>query len=126
MILVGVVYGVVGIVLGELANQAGPNQMRGWRLAAWVLSGIVFAAHIAYENFQLRSLPGRAALHSSLAVELGAFLLAVAANIHGLWVGSSHQRALAFALVAWPMLVGVPAFVVALVTSAVLGLRRAS
>jgi hypothetical protein len=61
-----------------------------------------------------------------LAVALGAFALAVAANVHGVWVASSHQRALAFALVAWPALTAVPAFVVALGAAAGLGLSRRS
>ncbi len=121
----GVVYFVVGITLAKLANRAPADQIRvAWRLAAWVISAAVFAVHIGYEHFQLRSSPRTTALHSSLAVALGAFLLAVAANVHGQWVASSHQRALAFALVAWPALAAVPAFVVALVASAVLALRR--
>ena len=127
LILTGVLYGVVGITFGAIANRAASNQIRvTWRLAAWVISAAAFAAHIGYEHVRLRSSPRTTALHASLAVALGAFALAVAANVHGQWVASSHQRALAFALVAWPVLAAVPAFVVALVASAVLALRRRS
>ena len=124
VILLGVVYFVVGVTFGELANRDASNHMQAWRLAAWVISAVAFAAHIGYEQVRLRSSAVKTALHASLAVALGAFLLAVAANVHGLRVASSHQRALAFALVAWPALTAVPAFVVALVASAALALSR--
>ena len=61
---------------------------------------------------------------ASLAVGLGAFGLAVAANIHAQRSGSTHQGALALALVAWPLLTAVPAFVVALGAATLLSLRR--
>ena len=124
VILFGMLYVVVGIALGELANRAALSQIRAWRLAAWVISTVAFAAHIMYEHFRLRSSPVTTALHASLAIALGAFLLAVAANIHGQRVASSHQKALALALVAWPVLTAIPAFVAALIASAVLTLLR--
>jgi hypothetical protein len=124
VILLGVVYLGVGMTFGALAGVSS-NQMRvTWRLLAWVISGAAFAAHIRYEHFRLRNSPVRTALHASLAVGLGAFALAAAANIHAQGSGSSHQRALALALVAWPALTAVPAFVVALGAAASLALRR--
>jgi uncharacterized protein (DUF486 family) len=109
------------------ARWSGSNQMRdAWRLLAFLTSGIVFVVHIGYEHFRLGSSPRTTAAHTSIAVALGAFALAVSANVHGLWVHSSHQRLLAFALVAWRVLTAVPAFVVALVATAVLALRRRS
>lgn len=124
MVLVGAVYGVVGVGLAEVAKLAPSTQTQPWRLAAWVISAAAFAAHIGYELFRLHSSPRTTALHVSLAAALGAFLLAVAANVHGLWVGSSHRAALAISLVAWPVLVAVPAFLAALAMSAVLSLMR--
>ena len=124
-ILLGVVYLVAGLAFGALAGRASSNQMRvTWRLLAWLISGAGFAAHIGYEHFRLRNPPVRTALHASLAVALGAFGLAVAANIHALRSGSSHKGALALAIVLWPVLTAVPAFVVALASAALLGLRR--
>src|SRR5712692_8313702 len=83
VILVGVVYLVAGITFAALANRAASNQMRvTWRLAAWVISAATFAAHIWYEHVRLLSSPGTTASHVSLAVALGAFALAVAANVH--------------------------------------------
>ena len=125
MILVGVAYFVVGIAFGSFAAWSASNQMRvTWRFLTFLVSGVAFAIHIGYEYFQMGHSPRATALHAAGAVALGAFALALAANIHGLWVGSSHQRLLVFALVAWPVLTAVPAFVVALVAAAGLGLWR--
>jgi len=54
------------------------------RLLAWLISGAGFAAQIGYEQLRLRSSPVSAALHAALAAGLGAFGLAVAANVHAL------------------------------------------
>src|SRR5205823_3169144 len=103
------------------------SQMRfEWRLAAWVVSGAVFAAHIGYVQLWIRWAPSPAstALQASLGAALGAFVLAVAATIHALWIGASNLRAFGLALVVWPAATAVPAFVAALVAAAVLALRR--
>jgi len=121
-----IVYPVVGIAFAALANPSVSHGMRiNWRLAAWVVSAAAFAAHIGYEHFRLRSSPARAAFHVSLAVALGAFALAVWVLVHAHWVASSHQRPLApWALLLFPAVTGVPAFVVALVAVAVLARTR--
>ena len=127
VILVGMLYAVVGIAFGAFAGWSTSNQMVvTWRLLAFFISAVAFAIQIGYEHFRLGNSPRITAWHASMAVALGAFALAVAANVHGVRVGSSHQRALAFALVAWPAMTGVPAFVVALVAAAGLALRRRS
>lgn len=118
-ILIGVLYSAIGIVLGLPSNN-----VRLWRLAAWVISAIVFAFHIAYERFRLRNSPGTTALHAAVAVAVGAFGLAVAANIHEVLVAPGYRSSLAVALVAWPVITGVPAFVVALVTAYGLSIIR--
>ena len=118
-ILAGVLYCVIGIVFALPSNQ-----VRLWRLAAWVISAAVYAAHIGYEHFRMGNSPRATALHAALAVAIGAFGLAVAANLHELWVASSYRRSLAVALVAWPVLTALPAFVVALVAAYGLALVR--
>lgn len=117
-----VVYPIVGIAFAALASPSASNQMRvTWRLAAWLISIAAFAIHLGYEHSRLRSSPLRAALHVSGAVALGGFLLAVWVNVHGHWVAAGHQSSLApWALVVFPLVTGVPAFVVALVAVAVL------
>jgi hypothetical protein len=122
-LLLGVVYFVIGIGFGVFASRAASNSMREtWNRLAFVTSAVAFAVHICYEHFRLRNSTFKTAWHVSIAVALGGFLLAVNANVHGLWVGSSNQRLLAIALVAWPALTGVPAFLVALVAAAGLSL----
>jgi hypothetical protein len=110
-VLLGVVYALVGILF---AIPAGPVKV--WRLAAWVVSAFVYAAQIGYERFRLRNSPRSAALHVALAVALGAFGLAVGANIHSLRLGSTneHRRLLLLALGLWPIITALPAFLVAL------------
>ena len=127
VILVGLLYLAVGIASIALAGAAVSNQMRSfWRLSAFVISAVVFAAHIAYEHFRLRNTAWPTAWHASVGVAIGGFALALAANIHDLGSASGYRPRMLIALVAWPMLTGVPAFVVALVVAAGLGLRRRS
>jgi hypothetical protein len=123
-LLFAIVYPVVGITFGAL--PAASNELRiTWRLAAWLLSAAAFAGHLGYEHSHLRSSPPRAALHTSLAVALGAFALAVWVNVHAHLVVSSHQSPLApLALVLFPVVTGVPAFVVALIAGALLARTR--
>ncbi len=124
VILVGVTYLAVGIIFGTLAGWAASNQIRvAWRLAAWVISAVVFAAHIGFEHVRLHSSPSTTALHASLAVALGAVALAVAAILHS-HAPSSHPRYLAF--LVWPVVIALPAFVVALGSATVLARARRS
>jgi uncharacterized protein (DUF486 family) len=126
-VLLGAVYFAFGVAFAAFASWAASNSMREtWNRLGFLASAVAFAVHIGYEHFRLRNSPLITASHVSIAVALGAFALAVNANVHGYRVGSSHQRLLAFALVAWPAITAVPAFVVALVAAAGLGLRRRS
>ena len=125
VILVGVLYLAVGIASAALAGAAVSNQMRSfWRLSAFVISGVLFAAHLAYEHFRLRNTARPTAWHASVAVAFGAFGLALAANIHDLGSASGYRPRMLIALVAWPLLTAVPAFIVALVVAAGLGIKR--
>jgi hypothetical protein len=111
VVLLGFVYAFVGIVFAIPAGH-----VKVWRLAAWVVSAFAYAAHICYERLRLRNSPRSAALHVALAVALGAFGLAVSANIHSLRLGSGneHRRLLLLALGLWPVITGLPAFLFAL------------
>jgi hypothetical protein len=123
VILVSIVYFVVGMVFAALANAAVSDQVRiRWRLAAWLASAAVYAAHIGYEHFWFGNSPRGTAWHAALAVALGAFLIAVAATVHKVMV-VSHAPYWRFllALVLWPMITALPAFLVALAAAAVLG-----
>ena len=114
ILLAALAYLLAGLVFGALANGAPSTQIRGaWRLAAWLVSAAVFGAHIVYEQMRRRSTPTVSALCAASAAGLGAFALAVAANVHAQRVGANaHRGALGLSLV--------PAFVVALVAAALL------
>ena len=126
MLFVGGVYLVAGILFAALAKSAPSHQMVvAWRLAAWVISAVAFAAHIGYEHFWLRSSPGTTALHASLATAIGAFGLAVSAVIHAV-TAPAHPHFPAISLVVWPAITALPAFLVALALAAVLTRARRS
>lgn len=125
VILVGVIYVAVGITSAALAGAAGSTRMRFiWRMSAFIISAVAFAAHIAYEHLRLRNTRRPLAWHTSAAVAVGAFALAFVANIHDLGSGSGYRPRMLIALGAWPLLTAVPAFIVALVVAAGLGLKR--
>lgn len=123
LIVVGALYAVTGIVFAWPESH-----VRMWRFAAWLVSAVAYATHIAYEHFRMRSTPGRTARHVALAVALGAFGLALSATIHSLLVASTGQqrRLVRLALVIWPIITGLPAFLVALAASEVLTRLRSS
>jgi hypothetical protein len=114
-LLVGVGYFLIGRVFALPSDH-----VLGWRLAAWVVSGAVFAAHISYEHFRLGNTARPTAWHASMAVAFGAFALALAANVHDLGSASGYRPRMLIALIAWPLLTGVPAFLLALAVAAAL------
>jgi hypothetical protein len=114
VVILGFGYAFVGIVFAVPATH-----VQAWRLAAWVVSAAGYATHIAYERFRLKNSPGSAALHVAFAVALGAFGLAVGANIHSLSAGVTN-RLLLLSLGIWPIIMAFPAFLVALGTNVVL------
>jgi hypothetical protein len=117
VVLVGAGYALIGIVFALPASY-----VHAWRLAAWGVSGVAYATHLAYELFRLRNSCLFAALHVALAAALGALGLAVGAIIHARSVGtpSQHQQLLLVALAVWPVITGVPAFLVGLGASGLL------
>jgi hypothetical protein len=116
-IFLGIGYALVGIVFAVPSTH-----VQAWRLAAWVVSAIGYGAHIAYERFWLQNSPSSAALQVAFAVALGAFGLAVGANIHSLFSGSTNQnrQLLLLSLGIWPVITAPPAFLVAFGTNMVL------
>lgn len=119
MVYAALLYLAAGLLFGALAGAAASSQGRvAWRLTAWVVSAIVFGAHIIYEQERLRSPATTAALHAALGAALGAFGLAAAANIHSVMAAQQqHAFALRLSLVIWPVMAALPAFLVALVAA---------
>ena len=122
IILLGVVYMTIGIATAALAGAAGSSAgVTGWRLTAWILSAAVFLWHIVVS----RPRHGDSAVHSAtrvaLAVALGACLLAIAGPVRSHWGEPHPGRLLLLAVVLWPVITGLPAFLVALVAEHLLG-----
>jgi uncharacterized membrane protein YoaK (UPF0700 family) len=117
-LVAAVLYIAFGLVFAALAGSAASHQMRVmWRLLAWLISSAVFAAHIWVEHSQPSHTSRSAAWHVCVAVAIGGFGLAVAASIH-------NERPLASALVMWPLILALPAYVVALLGLAGLKMVR--
>ena len=109
-LLVGGAYGLIGSLFALPASH-----VHAWRLAAWIVSGAVYAAHIGYEHLRLRSSPGLTALHVAVAVAMGAFALVVSGMLHDLWTASTIRPVWLLAVVVLPAVTGVPAFLGGLV-----------
>ena len=120
IILFGAMYLLVGVAFPN--PPATDARQFVWRLGAWLICIAAFATHIGLEHVRHRNSPRGTALHAALAVALGALALAAAANIHARTAGTGNMRLLALALVAWPIMTFVPAFVVAWLAAA--GLAR--
>ena len=118
-LLVGVVYGLIGRLFALPASD-----VDAWRVAAWLVSGAVYVAHIGYEHFRLRSSPRQTGLHVAVAVAIGSLALVVAGMLHDLWIASTIRRAWLLAFFVLPAVTAIPAFLGGLAVGA--ALRRFS
>jgi hypothetical protein len=120
-LLAGVAYFLVGWAFTLPADN-----VQFWRLSAWVVSGCVYVAHIAYEHYRLGSSPRAGASHIAVAVAIGAILLAVAGMLHSLLTTSTIGLTWLLALIVWPAVTSIPAFLGAFVAGVVLARLRRS
>ena len=114
-LVAALMYPAIGIGFAFLDSPFG---VRFWRLAAWAASAVVLVAHVIYEQ-RRHSPPLRTAWHVSFAVALGAFILAVWVLAFGYVVGARRSSLAPFALLLFPLLSGVPAFVIALIIAGI-------
>ena len=119
--VVALLYPFIGITF---ALPAHGSATRPWRLAAWLVSGIVFAVHLRLEHSRDPDSPSRAALHAAAGVAMGAFLLAVWINIHHWIAGGQQSPRPLLALLVFPVVTGLPAFAAALVLLLAAGARE--
>jgi hypothetical protein len=118
--MTGAIYAVVGILFAELAKSAASHPMViAWRLAAWVVSFVAFFAQLRYEVIRLGNPAMKTAQHAALAVALGAFGLALAAVVHSQSITPPGHFPI-WALIIWPIVIAIPAFVAAFGLAAVL------
>jgi len=117
-------YVIIGTATAALAGIASsPAGVKAWRLAAWLLSLGVFATHIVSER--RRQLPPVSVATSvALAVALGAFVVAALGPFRAHLGDPSRLKLALLSLIAWPLLTGIPAFVVALLVT--LGLEHST
>ena len=118
VILFGIGYAILGIWFPNPSNPSQTQQM--WRLAAWGVGAIIFGIQIWYEYFRVHNLPRIIALHVGIAAALGAFGLAVAANMHSMHSATANHPLLVLSLILWPIFIGVPAFLVAIIIAMIL------
>lgn len=123
VLLAAAAYLVSGLVLAALANRGGPGPVqRAWRLAAWLVSVAIYATQIRDSHARLKSPPATNALDAALAAALGAFGFAVAAWLHDRTLPGPNR--IRIALIVWPVMTGIPAFVVAWFAATLLARSR--
>jgi len=88
-------------------------EVKAWRLGSWLLSVLVFSCHFAGER-RLRTRPVSSARVLAGAVALGAFGVAALGPLRAHWGEPARLRLVLLSIVAWPLITGVPAFLVAL------------
>lgn len=124
-LLAALVYLIAGLTFGALAGRAVSHEMViTWRLFAWLLSAIAFGTHVVYELFRGRFPPAPAALHAAIGAAVAAMGLAAAAGIHSHLLPEPHRFPTVIALISWPLVTGLPAFVVAFAVGAALSSFR--
>ena len=100
------------LVIGRFFPNAGPH-VQLLRLAAWALSGIVFVGHIAHERIACGSSNRVMATRIAAAVAIAALGLAIVGPLYARWVAGRPIPPVLPALVLWPLLTAVPAYLVA-------------
>ena len=124
LLLAGAGYIVASTIPPVLAGMSPrPVPAQWWRIAAWVLSLVVFAWHLAAER-RRRTRPLRGALYVAFAVALGAAGVAALGPLRAHWGEPARLRLILLSVVAWPLLTGIPAFLVALLGRALVDRAR--
>jgi len=117
-----ILFGLGYFLVGRLFAVPGEHA-QAWRFAAWVVSFFIYTTHFRYERARPSSPPRVVALHVATAVAIGAFGLAVAGMMRSLTTQGSFKPTWLLALVLFPAVTAVPAFLVALI-AAVFAARR--
>ncbi len=114
-LLAGVAYCAIGRLFAFPTTHA-----QAWRWAAWLVSGVVYALHIAYECFKLGNSPRRVALHVAAGVAVGGFGLALIGMVRSMIITATIRPVWLISLVAWPAITAIPGYLGALILSVVL------
>jgi len=110
---VALFYAIVGVATSSLNGaESSAVSVRITRFVAWGLSLVAFLAQVVVERTRLRVGPRSAAADAALATAIGALVLAVRATVHAM-SNEAFSGRYALALVLWPLLLAIPAFIVA-------------
>jgi len=118
-----ILFGLGYFLVGRLFAVPGEHAQT-WRFAAWLVSFLIYATHFRSERGRPSTPPRAVALHVATAVAIGAFGIAVAGMMRSLAAQGSLKPTWLLALVLFPLVTGVPAFLVGLI-AAVAAARRA-
>ena len=114
IVLVGAIYFAVGVLFSSFAAPSVlGHRVVTWRLIAWLISGDVFLWQIWGDRVHFGRTNLATAVNAAAAAAIGAFGLGARVAVH-----SAHPSPMA--MVLWPLVTAIPAFVVALVVAAVL------
>ena len=117
--MIAVLAGLTYIIIGRFFPNPPTNNF-WWRLAAWILSAVVFFAHVAFVHFRGRVSAARVARSAALGCAVGGFGLAAWAMAINAQRGTMRPGTWGLALVLWPLILAVPGFVVAYTTAVLL------
>ena len=121
LVAAAVYFLISGVALAEIAGRAPSESARfAWRMTSWAIGALAITVHIAYEQLVLRSRPLVAAFHVALGVAIGMALLAASALVRALATGTGKPALLGLAIVLWPVVAGVPTFLVTWIASLLL------
>ena len=109
-----ILFGLAYFLVGRLFAVPGEHA-QAWRFAAWLVSFLIYTTHFRYERARPSSPPRVVALHVATAVAIGAFGVAVAGMMRSIATLGSLKPTWLLALVLFPLVTAVPAFLVALV-----------
>lgn len=111
-LLAAMVAGVVYLIIGRTFALPS-DHVREWRVAAWLFSAVAYAIHIWYERFRVNHPPRSAAFHVAIGVAIGGFGIALAGMLNSLSKSSAITPNWLLALILFPAVTAIPAFLVA-------------
>jgi hypothetical protein len=120
-----ILFGLGYFLVGRLFAVPGEHA-QAWRFAAWIVSFLIYATHFRYERARSTSPPRVVALHVATAVAIGAFGIAVAGMMRSVATLGSLKPTWLLALVLFPLVTAMPAFLVALVAAVAMARRGQS
>jgi len=121
----GLIYLVIGIMSALITNPMESGGMQtALRLLALVLAISVFIYHISLQLIQSNNSVLKATSNAAIATAFGTFLLAVLANIYNLLTEAENKNQLPLALIVWPAVTGLLAFLGGYVFAKIFSLIR--